>query len=66
MIVLYGLALYILAGLVTAVAFSIFGVTQVLPHPATVTAGARVLLLPGAAMLWPYVLFRWLKSRRAR
>ena len=66
MILLYGLALYILAGLVTAVAFVIFGVTQVLPHSATVTAAARVLLLPGAAALWPYVLFRWLTSRRIR
>ena len=66
MILLYGLALDVLAGLVTAVAFVIFGVTQVLPHSATVTAGARVLLLPGAAALWPYVLFRWLTSRRVR
>lgn len=65
MILLYGLALYILIGLVTAAAFVIFGVTQVLPRSTSVTAGARILLLPGAAMLWPYVLVRWLKGRRA-
>ena len=63
MILLYGLALYVLLGIVTAVAFVIFGVSQVLPHSATVTVGARILLLPGAAALWPYVLLRWLKSR---
>lgn len=63
MILLYGLALYVLIGVVTAAAFGIFGVTQVLPHSTTVTAGARVLLLPGAAALWPYVLYRWLTSR---
>ena len=34
MILLYGLALYVLAGLVTAILFVIFGVTQVLPHSA--------------------------------
>ncbi len=64
MILLYGLALYVLVGLITAIAFVIFGVTQVLP--ASVTVGARILLLPGAAALWPYVLVRWLKSRSPR
>ena len=65
MILLYGLALYALLGIVTAVLFVIFGVSQVLPHSATVTVGARILLLPGATALWPYVLIRWLKSRGA-
>jgi len=66
MILLYGLALYVLVGLVTGAAFVMFGVTQVLPHSTSVTAGARILLLPGAVTLWPYVLFRWLKSRRTQ
>jgi hypothetical protein len=59
---LYALGLYALLGIVTAVAFVSFGVTQVLPY--SMTIGARVLVLPGAAALWPYVLVRWLKSRR--
>jgi hypothetical protein len=66
MVVLYGLlyalGLYVLLGLVTAVAFVSFGVTQVLPY--SMTIGARILVLPGAAALWPYVLVRWLRSRR--
>lgn len=61
MILLYGLELYILLGLVTAVLFVSFGVTRVLPYP--MTLGARILVLPGAAALWPYVLARWMKSR---
>jgi hypothetical protein len=65
MILLYALALYALLGFVTAVLFVIFGVSQVLPHSATATPGARILFLPGAAVLWPYVLIRWLKSRGA-
>ena len=36
----------------------------VLGEPAPVTTGARVLIFPGAAALWPYVLVRWLKSSR--
>ena len=60
---LYALGLYALLGIVTAIAFVSFGVTRVLPY--SMTVGARVLVLPGAAALWPYVLVRWLKSRKA-
>jgi hypothetical protein len=70
MIFLAAVMLYAVAGLVTAVAFVAFGVTRVLEHPVPVTIGARILLLPGAAALWPYVLLRWLsatqKSESAR
>ena len=63
-ILFYGLVLYVLIGIVTGLAFVTVGVARVLPH-ATVTAPARMLWLPGAALLWPYVLMRWLKSGRA-
>jgi len=59
-----GFALYVAIGLATALAFVAFGVTQVQPAP--VTVGARILLVPGAAALWPIVLTRWLKARSAR
>jgi hypothetical protein len=61
---LYALGLYALLGIVTAVAFVTFGVTQVLPYSYSMSIGARILVLPGAAALWPYVLMRWLKSRK--
>jgi hypothetical protein len=64
MIVLTGLALYAAAGVVIGIAFVAFGVTRVLGEPMPVTIGARILLFPGAAALWPYVLLRWLKSLR--
>ena len=57
------LALYAAIGILTAVAFSLFGVTRVQPGP--VSVGARILLLPGAAALWPYVVIRWLRARGA-
>ena len=56
------LALYAVIGIVTAVAFVALGVTRVQPAP--ISLGARILLLPGAAALWPYVLTRWLKALR--
>ena len=30
----------------------------------SITPGARILLVPGAFALWPYILFRWLKAGR--
>ena len=62
MALLVGLALYAAAGVAVAAAFVAFGVTRVQPMP--VSVGARVLVFPGAAALWPYVLIRWLKSVR--
>jgi hypothetical protein len=59
---LNALALYAAVGLVTALAFVTFGVTRV--QPASVSLGARILILPGAMALWPYVLLRWLKAGR--
>ena len=57
---LNALAVYAAIGAVTALAFVTFGVTRV--QPAAVSLGARILLLPGAAALWPYVLLRWIRS----
>jgi hypothetical protein len=62
MIVLIALALYAAAGIAVAAAFVAFGITRVQPAP--VSVGARILIFPGAAALWPYVLVRWLKSSR--
>jgi hypothetical protein len=65
MLILAGISLYALVGLVTALAFVTMGVTRVLPHPAPVTVGARILLIPAAAALWPYVLYRWRNADHA-
>jgi hypothetical protein len=62
--ILFGLALYAAAGVVTALAFVSIGIGQVLHPPMPATLGARILLLPGAAALWPYILIRWRKARR--
>ena len=57
------LALYAAVGLAAALAFVSFGVTRVQPAP--LSLGARILILPGAAALWPYVLLRWLRAARS-
>jgi hypothetical protein len=65
-LVVDALGVYVMVGAVTAVAFVTVGLARVLPAGTPVTVGARVLLLPGAAILWPYVLLRWVKARAAR
>jgi hypothetical protein len=54
------LAIYATLGAITAVLFVIVGVTRVQGAP--VSPGARILILPGAAALWPYVLARWIRA----
>jgi len=56
------LVLYGAIGAVTALAFAAFGVTRV--QSARMSLGARLLILPGAAALWPYVLKRWIGAAR--
>ena len=55
--------LYAAAGGCIALAFVTTGIDRVMA-PASFTPGARLLLLPGAAALWPYVMLRWLRARR--
>jgi hypothetical protein len=57
----YALALYAVAGVGVGLAFAITGARQVLPQ-SSFSCGARLMILPGAAALWPYVLLRWLRS----
>lgn len=54
---------YLLTGVLIGFAFVMFGVLRVQAAP--VTVGARILLLPGAAALWPLVLSHWLKASSA-
>ncbi len=56
-------ALYAAAGLMVAVPFVLKGVDR-LAAPMSLTPGARLVLLPGATALWPYVLARWIGSTR--
>jgi hypothetical protein len=62
-LLLYALGLYAALGVVIGLAFVLTGVTRVLEHRAPVSAGARVLLFPASAALWPLILRRWLKAR---
>ncbi|MEM1206172.1 MAG: hypothetical protein AAGN66_23275 [Acidobacteriota bacterium] len=54
--------IYAAVGAVFAVAFAIRGAGRVDPVARGGTWGFRLLILPGAAALWPLLLRRWLKG----
>jgi hypothetical protein len=53
------LAAYLAFGLLFAVLFVWFGVKSIDPHARRGTWGFRLLIIPGAAALWPWLLSRW-------
>jgi hypothetical protein len=59
---LYGLGAYFGVGLVFAAVFVTYGVTRVLMPPRSASTGARLIILPGATVLWPLVLYLWIKG----
>ena len=61
-IVVRALEAYAALGLVFAVPFVIAGAGRIDPAAAKGTPGFRLLILPGAAALWPYLLLRWVRG----
>jgi hypothetical protein len=55
--------LHLACGLVFALFFVTRGAGVVDPAARTGTRGFRVLLVPGSALLWPWLLARWLRAR---
>jgi hypothetical protein len=56
---------YALIGALFAPAFVWSGAARVDPLARTGTWGFRVLILPGAAALWPLLAVRWWRARRS-
>ncbi len=63
LIVVFGQA-WLATGAVVGMAFLLFGIERLDPA-ARGAYGFRPLLLPGLALLWPYVLLRWAASYRS-
>ena len=63
-IIVVVLSSYLGIGLLFAVPFVLFGVERVDPAARGATWGFRLLILPGAAALWPLLLVRLVRRRR--
>lgn len=63
-VVVYAVLAYLLIGLLVAIPFALRGAARALPEPASLTRGARILLVPGALLLWPLVALRSLAGAR--
>ena len=66
-VILFGLAAYAAVGVVVGIAFALKGV-QVVDHAARGAGGPwhfRLVILPGAVLLWPLVLAWWVRAARA-
>jgi len=52
-------------GLVFALWFAWRGAARFDPVAGRGSLGFRLLIIPGAALLWPYLVIRWAKMRRS-
>ena len=58
------LALYGMTGVVFAAAFVTAGIHRVDPAAEHAPVSFRLIVIPGAAALWPLLLVRWIRSAR--
>ena len=61
----WALQAYALVGVLFAVPFVLKGAARLDPDAVEGTWGFRVLIFPGAAALWPWLLTRWMRARSA-
>ena len=56
------LEIYLVAGVLFAIFFVIKGVERIDPTAKQSTLGFRLIILPGAAALWPVLAWRWFRG----
>ena len=61
--ILFLAGLYLLLGLLFALAFLTKGITKVDEDVQGTGLGFRLLILPGLVLLWPALLMKWIKQK---
>ena len=56
-------ALYIFAGVLFAIFFSIKGIQKIDPAAHGSGPGFRLIIIPGVITLWPVLLMKWIKAK---
>lgn len=62
-IILLTIAAYLAIGVLFALLFVIRGVERIDPAARSTSWVFRMLIIPGAAALWPVILSRWVHAR---
>jgi len=62
-IILLLTAVYLLFGFVFAIVFVIKGVTVIDEGSRGSSAGFRIIIIPGATLLWPVLLKKWIHAK---
>lgn len=55
-------AVYLLCGLLFAIAFITKGVSVVDESAQGAGIGFRIIIIPGVMLFWPFLLIRWIKA----
>jgi hypothetical protein len=63
-VVLKLIAGHLLAGLLFALVFLVYGIGRIDPQARGASLGFRLLVLPGVVLLWPLLAWRWLRGAR--
>lgn len=63
-VLLIGVGAYLATGLVFAIPFAFAGAARMDPAANGATWGFKMLIVPGSAALWPWLLARWMKAGR--
>ena len=58
----YLISIYLLIGFGFSVAFVVVGFRKIDPSAENAGIFVRLLWLPGALLLWPYLLTKWIRS----
>lgn len=59
------LGAYSVCGLIFAIPFVFVGASKIDPHAARGSWGFRLMIIPGAAALWPLLLRRWMVGTKS-
>lgn len=58
------IAAHLGCGLIFAIPFALVGAKRIDPQAENGSSGFRVLIVPGAMALWPWLLRRWIRGDR--
>lgn len=58
-------AIYLLIGFVFAILFVIWGVTKIDESASGSSIGFRLIIIPGSAVFWPFLLKKWIQAQKA-